>query len=227
MASAGYNDIVKDATSSIGYQDNSGNSWNHTIGSGKERLLAVAIPSRGNNPVSVTFNGVALTRAFTSTIYDGLRVNMYYLQNPEVGTHAIQVTFGGGTRWIAGAISAFNVESRPSEIPYYRTGQDYANRSYSRITINNTIAGCLSIDGVFNTDESSSIYVGASQTLIVKGDDTDAGGVAYALNMPLGNTNLDWTSFESSSTALSAGAVVFLPSLRRTSLLGIFTSLMS
>ena len=225
MSSSGYNTIVKDAVSSKAYQDNAGASFTHVIGAGKERVLIVAIGSRGNSPTGITYNGVSLTKAFESTIYDGTRSTIWYLLNPATGSHSITVTFAGSTRWIAGAISAFNVESRASEIPYYRTGQDTGNDSYSRITINNTIAGCLGVDAVFNTDASSSISVGAAQILIIKGNDTDAGGIAYALNMPLGNTNLDWTGFESSSTAFSAGAVAFLPSLRRSSLLGIFTSL--
>jgi len=225
-ASPGYNVIVKDATSYIGYQDNTGSSWNHTIGSGKERILIVSVGSRGTLPSTVTFNGVQLTKAYESPTYDGCRASIWYLMNPDVGTHSIVVS-SGSMRWIAGAISAFNVESRVSEIPYYRTGYDAANRSYASTTINNSIGGCLGVDAVFNTDASSSIGVGAKQTIIVKGDDTDAGGISYGLDLPIGNVAFSWTSFESSSTAFSQGVVMFLPSIKRSSLLGVFLGLMT
>ena len=225
--SPGYNDIVIDAVGSTGFHDNNGGSWTHVVGTGKERILIVSIGSRSYTPTGITYNSIALTKAYNSPNYDSCRGSIWYLMNPPTGSHSVAVTFAASARWIGGSVSAFNVESRPTEIPYYRTAYDTGNASSCSTTINNSIGGCLGVDAMFNTGQDSNFGLGAYQTLIVKGDDTDAGGVSYGSNLPLGNVSFSWNNFETDSTASSQAVVMFLPSIKRSNLLGIFFGLMT
>jgi hypothetical protein len=77
-------------------------AWNHTVGSGENRLLVVGIAAYGlsyqPSVSAVTFNGVSMTRAR----YDQAEQSSYYLEtsvwilkNPDSGTHSISATVGG------------------------------------------------------------------------------------------------------------------------------------
>jgi hypothetical protein len=100
-------------------------SWQHTVGSGKNRLLVVGIstaldvaPLGGLPPprvASVTYNGVALARvdnlAATSPLPDTrAAVEMFRLTEPlpASGTYAIVVTLLGGVDYATGGSASFS-----------------------------------------------------------------------------------------------------------------------
>src|SRR5438067_10187471 len=112
--------ISVDATSSAGASDNASVtqlSWNHTVGSGANRVLVVGVstdnemlPVVGNRVLSVTYGGAALTRLGTSVtpVPDSkIAVEMFILIAPPTGTAQIVVMFSapGINNAVGGAVS--------------------------------------------------------------------------------------------------------------------------
>lgn len=75
-------------------------SWSHTIGSGTDLALLVWIAtSPSTDTVSaVTFNGVGMTRVadYNGTGQPSLRIYLYFLASPAIGTHNITITTTAG-----------------------------------------------------------------------------------------------------------------------------------
>src|SRR3990167_3087973 len=77
-------------------------SWNHTVGTGTDRILLVAPGFRttASSVVvvsTVTYGGIGLTRAVTSTNQAGVRIkiqeDIWYLLNPSTGVSSVHVTY--------------------------------------------------------------------------------------------------------------------------------------
>ena len=84
-------------------------SWNHTVGSGSNRLLVVGISLSGIKTVSsVTYGGSTLTRL--NGFQSGSTADIWYLKNPSSGTFAINAFFSAGSTVIVGSTSWTNVD---------------------------------------------------------------------------------------------------------------------
>jgi hypothetical protein len=120
MTASAAETINVDATSSAGVSDNASVtqlSWNHTVGSGINRVLIVGVstdnetsPVVGNRVLSVTYGGVALTRLGTSgtPLPDSkVAVEMFILIAPPTGTAQVVVMFSaaGINNAVGGAVS--------------------------------------------------------------------------------------------------------------------------
>src|SRR3990167_934173 len=90
-----------DATSAV-----STVSWNHTVGIGANRILLVAPGFRTTASSAVvvstiTYGGMGLTRAVTSTDQSGVRTkiqeDLWYLLNPASGASSIHVTYSNSS----------------------------------------------------------------------------------------------------------------------------------
>jgi len=106
--------ISFDASSHDKDSDVSSLTFSHTVGSGSNRILVVGIynKSGGDLVTSVTFNGTALTRLGTASGGSLNQGYLYYLLNPDTGTHNIVVTLSGETTALhAAAASFFGVDS--------------------------------------------------------------------------------------------------------------------
>jgi hypothetical protein len=85
----------------------------HTVASNNHRVLIVGVHSRDANAVKrtvsgITYNSVALTLLNTSELPND-RVELWYLQNPDVGTFNVVVTMGGAPQNLsAGTIDIYN-----------------------------------------------------------------------------------------------------------------------
>jgi hypothetical protein len=91
--------IVHDAHTAAGISTSANpiatpQTFSHTVGSGSDRLLAVTIKMRGGAGgvvTGVTFNGVAMTAVDTEAISGSAHAVIYYLKNPDTGTHTVSV----------------------------------------------------------------------------------------------------------------------------------------
>ena len=97
------------------------------VGSGSNRLLMVGVSANNNNVLSITFEGVQLTRAVSS--FNNNDAEFWYLVNPT-GTGDIVVTFAGPTAAVVGAYS-FSGVSQSSPIPTAATNHNTAAGSPS------------------------------------------------------------------------------------------------
>ncbi len=94
-------------------------SFTHTAGTGSDRLLLVGVSwnagsTAGRTITSVTFNGAAMTPAFTQQAGTQLRYSaIYALLNPPSGvTGTVAITFNGAVTngIVAGAVNFAGVD---------------------------------------------------------------------------------------------------------------------
>jgi len=84
-------------------------SFNHTIGTGQNRMLFV-LSLTTNNDASATYNGVSMTKALVQVGGDGRYISLFALPNPTSGTHSVVIS-GTGTEIVlqGGGASYFGV----------------------------------------------------------------------------------------------------------------------
>lgn len=78
-------------------------SWSHTVGAGSDRLLVVRVANINSSVTvnNVTYGGVAMTALQSATSGSGtsqVRISMWYLVAPAVGTATVAVTLSASTR---------------------------------------------------------------------------------------------------------------------------------
>lgn len=80
-------------------------SWSHTS-QGNDRILLVGVSINTNTSVSsVTYAGIPLTRIAAENTSNAVRVSMWYLINPPVGSNTINVNMSAAARFVANAVS--------------------------------------------------------------------------------------------------------------------------
>ncbi len=86
-------------------------TWSHTMGSGSNRILVVALSHLGDGvtATSVTFGATALTFLGSEGFFN-LYVELWSLLNPPSGTSSITANFGvSEDELVGGSVSYFNV----------------------------------------------------------------------------------------------------------------------
>ena len=130
-AYSGYNTIGYDSANSTALGSSAASmSWQHTTGTGSERLLLVDVDifNSGGTPTtlsSITYAGTALnqvaTAAYTTT--PEVRSYTYQLVNPVSGTHTISVNFAASTLAVGGSMTYTNVnQTNPVQTSNTSTG---------------------------------------------------------------------------------------------------------
>jgi len=104
---------LADVTFDNGTQDSvhtaSSFSFNHTTGSGNNRLLTVLIAVNGTDVTSVTYNSVGLTLKTRSNSL-GKHAEEWYLVNPATGSNSVAVVLGASQEVMARAVSFAGVD---------------------------------------------------------------------------------------------------------------------
>jgi len=131
-----YAGITFDASSHSTTVESSSITWDHTVGSGADRVLVVGIASVGSVSLglseasSVTYNGITMSRVTAAYQYNQvgfgapMATDLWYLLSPPQGTASISVSFGGDVKQIlAGAVSLTNVLQ---ESPSIAGGDQYS-----------------------------------------------------------------------------------------------------
>ena len=124
----------------------------HTVGTGKNRILLVSLGIR-TNPVTgdeVTFNGVALTRYDVQYPVVGYQA-LWYLINPDSGTHDIVSTSVASVNHVQASASYFGVDQvSPIDVGGKTTSDSASTLSQSLITT--AINDWIFASGIDNTE---------------------------------------------------------------------------
>lgn len=77
-------------------------NWSHTCGTGVT-LLVVATHNVNGTTTSATYNGIAMSRVLAA----GSSYNLFYLEDPAIGSHNIVVTREASTRTISAVAASY------------------------------------------------------------------------------------------------------------------------
>ncbi len=178
-----YSAIALDSTSTSGVGSYVNTlSWNHTIGSGANRVLVVGIYTYyGLNVTGITFNGVAMTASATAS-RTAACVSTWFLVAPATGTHSITVSYSG-YEYTWGGATSFSGVDQTSPINATGTATGY---SFNNITNSVTplVDSCFVLDFLGMTDPASITSVIWTQQFFVR-NGSDGTALAGSLAGPI------------------------------------------
>jgi len=194
-------------------QHNIGNvssgSFSHTVVTGSDRKLILIHAGRGGETItSVTANTRSMTLAKQSTAFDQCLTQIFYLDNPDVGSNTIAYTLAGteDNRAVIGVIDIRNAKQGTIT----RTDEQVGTGSSFSNTVTIDLSGSIVIEGQFNINTSAG-SPSSGQTTIASRSGDDSGGASYKANVSAGTTTMGWSGFSSGSTAYSQAVVVIEP----------------
>lgn len=185
-------------------------SWQHTTGSGNDRILLVSvdIDRSGSSSAptiitSATYAGVALTQistaAYTSTYNPQVRSYVFMLINPASGTNTIIVNFAASTRAVGGSISYANVNQAT---PYLASSSSTGSSQSQSVTV--TSSGSYSKVlfghiGTYRIDNSHTLTDQAGQTRRWAQTSEYHKGVGSDKTVTSGTVSTSWTTSRTAS----------------------------
>lgn len=219
--------IIFDAVSSTASSGKvSSLTWSHTVGSGSDRILVVAVELRKNDQSvsSIMYGGVGGFVQAGSQVAGGHehRVDIWYKLAPAVGTANIVVTLAGGTvESVGGAMSFFNVDQSTPMGTFAGTSGDSTTPS---ISLSST-TGDVVVDAVSSNGDSSTVTAGSGQTqrwnlFSGTGDGNEFG--AGSTKAGATSVTMSWTLTNANKWAIAA--VPIKPGPTPTSLIGVRTN---
>ena len=137
------------------------NSWNHTIGSGSNRILMVAVSS-GSSVTGVTYNGIALTELKSIVYNTPYTFSVWYLLNPPSGTYACTITIGASAFIVGASWSASN-SAQSNTFDVAASNGSSAGQTSSTNTVTTNSTNQLVFDAI-NNDYPSTNTPTAGQT---------------------------------------------------------------
>lgn len=147
-------------TNTVYNPDSTGSqSFSHTVPSGNENQCLIVIAEVGNsgNPTAITWNGSSMTKTWFGGGGSFEYIRIYYLANPDTGTHTIASTIdnpaGGRSAYLAFTLKDC-IQSNPSD------GSVFNSNDAGATSITNTISPApasdsLTIQYVILTDNPS------------------------------------------------------------------------
>ncbi len=211
-AYSAYSAVTYDYANSVVVSSASSMQWQHTTGSGNDRLLLVTIDIFRSNGQprtvsSITYNGIALTQATTKEHSSNprLRSYLFYLTNPASGTKTISVTFSGSTDAIGGSVSYTNVnQTSPLQVSSANSGSGItqstsltASGSYNKILFGHM--------GSYNSAQGHTVSEGGGQTNRWAQTGSNYKGRSSEKTVTSGSVSMSWTtSITTSWTAIAA-----------------------
>ncbi len=188
-------------------------SWNHTVGSGTNRFLAVCTQARdtvaGDVAVNtVTANGFPLTKVRADLRTDGgssFGTELWYLANLGIGAYTITVTWTGAlsSYGVGSATSYFGVDQVTPIDAHTGSGGTGTTLSTAITTVANhaVITDCA-------IGQANPLTIGAGQSSRVTRDTTgtvDGVGVSTVDDKtPAGTETMDWTQGAAQNWVISA-----------------------
>ncbi|MHC4265160.1 MAG: SGNH/GDSL hydrolase family protein [Planctomycetota bacterium] len=197
-------------------------SFSHTIGSGCDRLLVVALASEDNSADdlvinSVTYDGIDMNSVVDSnqSIYSSnmyMNTELYYLLDknlPSPGSHDVAVTYKGNIiAKCGGTISLENVAQKAAEVVDTNSNTDANSISTNIITLTD---GAWIVD-VVGSGNQGSFSVNAPNMIErfdVNGDSSSVAGGTKLVGFS-GQTAVSWI-FDSSANRLAHSVAAFPP----------------
>lgn len=170
-------------------------AWNHTIGTGNERLLVVCAgvaDTADTNISGITFNGVSMTKAkgqSSATIVVGAVV--YYLINPPVGTYQVSMSITSSDQCYGVSASFYGIDQSN---PLHTTAGGTAGTGAGNTNITTTVTQTLCIDSYSSNDEETSSPSNAGQYKLDSGPySAEAYGASYRIELLAATYNFAWT----------------------------------
>lgn len=164
----------------------------HTVASHSNRILVVSISvqdfDHSHLPVgSVTYNGVALTRATYKESLADIRSEIWYLIAPDTGTHDVVIQASGIAFIGAVASSFYNVNQTAQP---HTTGENYGNGVQADVNVTPYVNNTLIVDALGS--ESARVSLGADQTSlgVSQGEVTQNISASYKIIEPAQSTNM-------------------------------------
>ncbi len=143
-------------------------SWSHTVGAGSDRLLVVRVANINSSVTvnNVTYGGVAMTALQTATSGSGtsqVRISMWYLVAPAVGTATVAVTLSASTR-VQGYSNNLTGVSQvaPFGTPVTAVGTNNAQS----VTVTGGVSGDLIMDAGAAQGGAGTASAGTGQTAV-------------------------------------------------------------
>jgi hypothetical protein len=202
--------IALDAVSSTTSSGVNTFNWNHTV-SGSNRLLLVGISiSSTTNVNTVTYNGTPLTRLGFQN--NSVRMEIWRLYPPDVGTHAIAVNMAAAASVVAGAVSFTGVDQTT---PFDGVAPVFNTSNAGTVSV--SITPATNNAWVFDTMASNQIGgnpvpTGTGQTLRWRNINavTGAGSTTGPIS-PAALTTMNWTVTGNAPRRSAIGAVALRP----------------
>jgi hypothetical protein len=168
-------------------------------------LLVVSVSCRNVTVTGVTYNSVAMTLGKESTGV-GSYGSVWYLANPDSGTHNAVATFSSSTgRYAISTLSLYGAKAVPNV-----TNFSVGTGSSSSVSFTTTVPGCIGVDAQYNAATTSGTP-GANQSQMADYHGNDGGGTSYKENLAVGSNSMSWTSF-SASDEYAQTVAAFAPS---------------
>ena len=196
-------------------------SWSHSVGTGANRMLVVAVTTESNQDrtvTNVTFGAQALTQvpgARTANNGGGATYNatdLWYLPAPAVGSSTITITLSGNVSGglVAAAVSLFGAVQGPPEAVTNYNAEDVGGSTYSA-SITPLTDGAWLVD-VVNNSTVGTAFTPVDPSQILRWSEPGVNHAAAGstretrLTTPPGAVTDSWTSTGTSRRALSVAA---------------------
>ena len=162
-------------------------TWNHTVGTGNNRLLIVDVAVENATTVSsVTYGGQPLT--LLSGLTNTVRAEMWYMINPPSGTAAIVVTTSTTIRFMNSAASYSGVhQTVPFGTPVTATGSGNSASATVSSAVGEIVHDVVSQQGGYQTPT-----VGANQ-IQRHGATSGSGGGFGSREAGAASVQMSWT----------------------------------
>ena len=201
--------MIKYDSSTISNVADSGavRTFSHTVADYGDRVLVVASVARGGVTISsVTFNGDTLTKAVDTQLGGDERTEIWYILDPDVGTHDVVVTYSATQTLGVVASSYYNVAS----VGGTDENTDSAVTSSSTTLTNDGGAGIIDVigfqSGYYSSPSSSS---GFSRI-----EDDNNANMGIAVGHKLSADEDQTSTWTFSSNYITHSSVVLVPEKR-------------
>lgn len=185
-------------------------TFNHTVGSGSDRILIVKTATRSETPTvtGITYNGVALTLIKADAI-SPVGIEMWRLVNPAAGTHSTVVTFSGApSTWNAAiAVSFAGVDQTTPIDVAAQNATSTGTGVVTSTSITTVTDGAMVIDVIGgNSDAGAAPLAGqtadtAPTNSSIGGSTTDYIGGSYKILASHGSTTTQWSESPPAASA--------------------------
>jgi hypothetical protein len=179
-----------------------------TVAGTDRGMVIVALTNGGDVVTSVTYNGVAATRVLIQSLTDidaNQRAYIYYLNNPDTGTHDAVVNTSVNTEIEVYAISYTGV-SQSSQPHKFNSGSGTGNLT---VSVTTTDDNCWLV-GYGRANSSGAMGAGAGTTLRGTGTTLNAGD-SNSAKTPAGSHGLAFTN--GSATTSYVGIIALSPAV--------------
>jgi len=195
-------------------------SWSHTIGSGSNRTIVVAVFSEDNNAddrviSSVKYDGVNMTKVPATCVtlnYD--TAELYYMLEADLpsssGTYTVLVTYNGSVSdRTGGAISLKNVKQQvPEAVATNSSGCSEANSISTEI--NTLSSGAWIVDVVGHSDDDGSFSTSTSTERWEENTGVITGAGSTTVAESAGSNTISW-NFSGGNGSMLHSLAAFAP----------------